>query len=60
MDNDTVTWRKARGSTAQGGDCVELAELPGGVGVRDSKDPGGPKFLLPRDEFAALLAALKL
>ena len=43
-----ATWRKASQSGENGGDCVELAALPGTVAVRDSKDPGGPVLLLPR------------
>jgi len=35
-----VQWRKSSKS-AQGGNCVEVAELPGNlIGVRDSKDTG--------------------
>lgn len=40
-------WRKASGSGSEGGDCVELARLaPEAVGVRDSKDPDGPRLAL--------------
>ncbi|MER6591683.1 DUF397 domain-containing protein [Micromonospora purpureochromogenes] len=41
MDLTGATWRK---STRSGqGECVEVADnLPGVVGVRDSKDPAGP------------------
>ncbi|WP_396454533.1 DUF397 domain-containing protein, partial [Actinomadura sp.] len=42
-----------------GGECVELASAPGVVAVRDSKDPDGPKLLVGREEFAALVASLK-
>ncbi|MER6591212.1 DUF397 domain-containing protein [Micromonospora purpureochromogenes] len=35
-------WRKSTRSN-NGGDCVEVADnLPGVVGLRDSKDPTGP------------------
>ena len=38
----TMTWRKSTRSNGSG-DCVEVAgNLPGVVGVRDSKDPAGP------------------
>ncbi|NJP32648.1 DUF397 domain-containing protein [Micromonospora thermarum] len=36
-------WRKSSRSSTNGGTCVEVADnLPGVVGVRDSKDPAGP------------------
>ncbi|MCW3813800.1 DUF397 domain-containing protein [Micromonospora sp. DR5-3] len=36
-----ATWRKS--SRSGNGECVEVADnLPGVVGVRDSKDPTGP------------------
>ena len=28
--------------SASQGECVEIAALPGGAAVRDSKDPDGP------------------
>jgi hypothetical protein len=37
-----ATWRKSSRSSASGSNCVEVAELAGAVGVRDSKDPTGP------------------
>jgi hypothetical protein len=54
-----VTWRKARQSGDQGGHCVELAALADVVAVRDSKDPDGPKLVVSRKTFGALVAALK-
>ncbi|MFB4297752.1 DUF397 domain-containing protein [Actinomadura sp. NTSP31] len=54
-----TTWRKSSRSSSNGGNCVELADLGAVVGVRDSKDPDGPKLVVGRDEFAALVAALK-
>ncbi len=41
-------WRKSRRSNAQGGNCVEVAELGHVVAVRDGKDPDGPKLVFPR------------
>ncbi|MFI0482109.1 DUF397 domain-containing protein [Actinomadura sp. 9N215] len=54
-----VTWRKSSRSSEYGDNCVELAELSEGVGVRDSKDPEGPKLVVTRGQFAVLVAALK-
>ncbi|MEU8305704.1 DUF397 domain-containing protein [Actinomadura sp. NPDC048955] len=54
-----MTWRKSRRSNDQEGACVELATLVEGIGVRDSKDPDGPKLLLAPVAFRALLTDLK-
>lgn len=56
---DDVTWRKSRRSNDQEGACVELASFPDGVGIRDSKDPDGPKLVLDSTAFRALLTDLK-
>ncbi|MGR6316399.1 DUF397 domain-containing protein [Micromonospora soli] len=41
MEPIGATWRKS--SRSGNGECVEVADnLPGVVGVRDSKDPAGP------------------
>ncbi|WP_131738568.1 DUF397 domain-containing protein [Actinomadura roseirufa] len=53
---NTTTWRRSSHSGDNGGDCVELAGLPGGVAVRDSKDPDGPALIVTR---ACLHAALE-
>ncbi|MEV0429143.1 DUF397 domain-containing protein [Micromonospora sp. NPDC049836] len=43
MELSGARWRKSTRSGGNGGDCVEVAaNLPGVVGVRDSKDPAGP------------------
>ncbi|MBO2456617.1 DUF397 domain-containing protein [Actinomadura violacea] len=56
---DVIAWRKARRSDDQGGACVEVARFPEAVGVRDSKNPDGPKLLLTRDAFRTILDELK-
>jgi hypothetical protein len=45
---DELTWRKARRSDEQGGECVELAAVPGAVAVRDSKHPEAGHLTLDR------------
>lgn len=40
VDSSTLRWRKASGSSNHGA-CVEIAEAPYGVAVRDSKRPEG-------------------
>ena len=54
-----ASWRKSSYSgTAQ--DCVEVADgLPRAVGVRDSKDPGGPALVIGPGSWRAFTAAVK-
>jgi hypothetical protein len=49
-----LVWRKSTESL--NGDCVEVASLPGGVAVRDSKDPDGPMLEFTHSEWRAFLA----
>ncbi|TMR05422.1 DUF397 domain-containing protein [Actinomadura soli] len=59
MDLTKADWRKSSYTGPNGGDCVELASVPDMVSVRDSKDPDGPKLLVTRRAFAALLSDIK-
>ncbi|QKW34219.1 DUF397 domain-containing protein [Actinomadura sp. NAK00032] len=54
-----LNWRRSSYSDNLGGNCVEVAPVAGGVGVRDSKVPGGSVILLGPVVFRALLAELK-
>jgi hypothetical protein len=52
-------WRKSRASNPSG-NCVEVAELPGGaIAMRNSRHPSGPALLCTRAELAAFLAGVK-
>ncbi|MDG4788466.1 DUF397 domain-containing protein [Micromonospora sp. WMMD1102] len=43
MDLSGAIWHKSTRSSGNSGNCVEVADnLPGVVGVRDSKDRQGP------------------
>ena len=56
---EALIWRKASKSSGNGGACVELANTPVGVAVRDSKDPDGPKLAFSRAVFAVFAAEVK-
>ncbi|MFI2714663.1 DUF397 domain-containing protein [Micromonospora sp. NPDC018662] len=60
MDNMTgVHWRKSSRSSTNGGACVEVADnLPGVVGVRDSKDPSGPALAFEPASWRAFVAQI--
>ncbi|WP_289009331.1 DUF397 domain-containing protein [uncultured Thermomonospora sp.] len=54
-----VQWRKSSYSGDNGGDCVELARLAEGVGIRDSKKREFGHLTVSLAQFAALLSQLK-
>lgn len=55
-----ATWRKSTRSGGSGGNCVEVADnLPGVVGVRDSKDPAGPALTFAPSTWAAFVGGVK-
>ncbi|MFC8619435.1 DUF397 domain-containing protein [Micromonospora purpureochromogenes] len=58
MDLTGATWRK---STRSGqGECIEVADnLPGVVGVRDSKDPAGPVLTFDPQTWRAFVTFAK-
>lgn len=51
-----LAWQKSLRSNPSG-NCVELAELPGGGGiaVRNSRHPDGPALIYTVDEIAAFV-----
>ena len=59
MDLTRANWRKSTRSGSSG-NCVEVADnLPGVIGVRDSKDPAGPALIFTPDEWAAFVGGVK-
>jgi hypothetical protein len=53
-------WRKSSRSGGGHDDaCVEVARVDGGVAVRDSKDPDGPRLTLVVRGFEGLLRRVR-
>ena len=51
-------WRKSSYSGSHEGDCVEIADLNGHIGIRDSKNPAAGHLTLTRQAFTTLLTHL--
>ncbi|MEU1190097.1 DUF397 domain-containing protein [Streptomyces sp. NPDC005859] len=49
-------WRKSSYSGDQGGECVEIAETPATVAIRDSKTPAGPILTIEPAAFSTFLS----
>lgn len=57
-----IHWRKSSHSGSNNGgmsDCVEVANIPSGIAIRDSKNPHAEHLTLTPGVFADLLARLK-
>jgi hypothetical protein len=53
-------WRKgSRSGTQDNSDCVELARLGDGVGVRDSKNPGAGHLSVSTADLASLVGRIR-
>lgn len=51
-----ISWVKSRRSGPTGGNCVEVAFLPGGeVAMRNSRHPDGPALIFSAAEWDAFL-----
>ncbi|MET9864237.1 DUF397 domain-containing protein [Streptomyces smyrnaeus] len=57
MSNDAeLNWSKSSHSSSQNDACVEVATLPGGVHVRDSKDTAMPSLSVTPTAWSAFIA----
>jgi uncharacterized protein DUF397 len=52
-------WRKSSRSGTEQGACVEMADLAGNIGVRDSKDPDGPRLVIDTVDWRTLARRIK-
>ena len=59
VDPDGATWRKSTYSNGSGGNCVEVANLPNGRAVRDSKHPEGPFLIFTRQGWRAFVNGIE-
>ncbi|MBR8642072.1 DUF397 domain-containing protein [Streptomyces tuirus] len=53
-----VAWFKSSHSGGEGNECVEIANLRTGVGLRDSKTPDGGTLTVSTGAFAAFIASV--
>lgn len=58
-DLSGAVWRKSSRSGGNGGQCVEMACLPTGKAIRDSKNPNGGVLILSESAWANLLSTLR-
>jgi hypothetical protein len=57
---DGVAWVKSRRSGPTGGNCVEVAFLPGGnVAMRNSRQPDGPALIFTTAEWDAFIGGAR-
>jgi hypothetical protein len=52
-------WIKSSYSGPTGGNCVEVAFLPDGVAMRNSRDPEGPALIFTQAEWDAFLGGAR-
>lgn len=59
VDLNQATWFKSSRSGPNCDNCVEVAFVPGAIGVRDSKNPTGPALLFTPEEWDAFVGGAK-
>ncbi|MGW5364140.1 DUF397 domain-containing protein [Actinopolymorpha pittospori] len=58
MSMQVSEWKKSRHS-GNGGNCVEVGQVPGLVSVRDTKDREGGTLTVPTAAWSAFLTGVK-
>lgn len=58
MNPRDTPWHKSSYSGPHGDNCVEIANLPSGVAMRDSQNPNLGHLTISITEWSAVLAAL--
>jgi hypothetical protein len=60
LDRGALAWRTSSFSSGHGGNCVEVAAVPGGGwAMRNSKDPDGPLVTFSTSEFDDFCAGVE-
>lgn len=54
----STPWHRSSYSNGMGGECLEIAELPGVIAVRDSKATSGPRLMLSAPAWQRFIQAL--
>lgn len=54
-----LNFRKSSYSQPNGGNCVEVADLPSGAAVRDTQNRGLGHLEIPAAEWSAMLASVR-
>lgn len=54
-----MKWRKSSYSNGEASTCVELAQLPEAVGIRDSKNPTGGHLTVSARTLGRLVSEIK-
>ncbi len=57
--NHVPTWRKSSYSGGTAENCIEVASMPGGTAVRDSKQHRGPIVTVPSGDWAEFIGSIK-
>jgi hypothetical protein len=55
---EELRWYKSSRSAGNGA-CVEVTPVPGGIAVRDSKDPDGPRLRFDAGVWNAFVGSLR-
>lgn len=59
MEDTNMTWRKSTYSNGGADACIEVADTPSAVMVRDTMDRGGAVLSLPVSAWSAFLGSLR-
>ncbi|GAA2129761.1 DUF397 domain-containing protein [Actinomadura napierensis] len=58
-DQSRAGWRTSSHSSTNGGQCIEVAALPGRIGVRDSKNPEGARLVFGLAEWRVFMRRIR-